>query len=167
MTETPMTDLVERLKLFSEQLDYCDAERLVSEAGAEITRLQEQVAASEAHAAGLVEALKACVTAIEYNAPPVDFGTPDDPNPCYECRIPVAFPNEARAALTAYKGWTRADPNAAHPLTIIIRWFQELPLAARRGLSLANLHDLSKRLGSKRDASQTPGTNTNLGDTHD
>ena len=31
-------------------------------------------------------------------------------------------------------------------LTTIVKWFQELPLAARRGLSLANLHDLSKRL---------------------
>ena len=33
-------------------------------------------------------------------------------------------------------------------LTTIIKWFQELPLAARKGLSLANLHDLSKRLGT-------------------
>ena len=31
-------------------------------------------------------------------------------------------------------------------LTTVVKWFQELPLAARRGLSLANLHDLSKRL---------------------
>ena len=54
-----------------------------------------------------------------------------------------------------------------HHLTTIVKWFQELPLAARRGLSLANLHDLSKRLGGKHDASQTPGANTNLGDTHD
>jgi len=54
-----------------------------------------------------------------------------------------------------------------HHLTTIIKWFQELPLAARRGLSLANLHDLSKRLGGKHDASQNPGMNTNLGDTHD
>ena len=31
-------------------------------------------------------------------------------------------------------------------LTTVVKWFKELPLAARRGLSLANLHDLSKRL---------------------
>ena len=43
---------------------------------------------------------------------------------------------------------TMSDPQY---LTTIIKWFQELPLAARRGLSLANLHDLSKRLGGKHD----------------
>jgi len=122
-----MTDLVERIYSAlhgdtpGEEADVGCALELLDEAADEITRQREVIEtwkrecdkleaerdradAAEAHAAGLVEALKACVTAIEYNSPPVDFGTPDDPNPCYECRIPVAFTNEARAAYQAEKG---------------------------------------------------------------
>lgn len=32
------------------------------------------------------------------------------------------------------------------PLTTIIDWYQRLPKRAREGLSLANLHDLAKRI---------------------
>lgn len=52
----------------------------------------------------LLEALTALKIAIEYTAPPTDFGTPGDPNPCFECRIPVAFLDEARAAITKALG---------------------------------------------------------------
>jgi hypothetical protein len=52
----------------------------------------------------LLEALKALVIAVTYNEPPRDFGTPDDPNPCYEARVPVGFVDKARAAIAKAEG---------------------------------------------------------------
>ena len=44
----------------------------------------------------LREALRDLVIAVEYNGPPIDFG---DGNLCWEARIPIAFIDQARAAL--------------------------------------------------------------------
>ena len=56
-------------------------------------------AASAERIKALEEALSDLLVAVTYTAPPVDFGTPDDPNPGFEARIPVDFVNIARAAL--------------------------------------------------------------------
>lgn len=37
-------------------------------------------------------------------------------------------------------------PNAPSKLDVILAWYKTLPAPARRKLSLANLHDLSKRI---------------------
>jgi hypothetical protein len=57
-----------------------------------------------AAAPALLEALRAIRTAVTYTAPPVDFGTPDDPNPGYECRVPVAFVEQINAAIASATG---------------------------------------------------------------
>ena len=44
----------------------------------------------------LREALRALVIAVEYKGPPVDFG---EGNLCWEARVPLAFVDNARAAL--------------------------------------------------------------------
>jgi hypothetical protein len=59
----------------------------------------ERAAKAEATLDDLIAALTAARTAICFKSPPVDFGTPDDPNPCYEARVPVAFIEQIDAAL--------------------------------------------------------------------
>ena len=44
----------------------------------------------------LRKVLRDLVIAVEYNGPPIDFG---GGNFCWEARIPIAFIDEARAAL--------------------------------------------------------------------
>jgi hypothetical protein len=66
--------------------------------------------------ADLLEALKAARTAICYAAPPIDYGTPDDPNPCYEARVPIAFVEQIDAAITKAEG--RSQDGTAEPIDL-------------------------------------------------
>jgi hypothetical protein len=52
-----------------------------------------------AAAPDLYEALRSARTAICFAAPPKNYGTADDPNLCYEARVPVAFVEQIDAAL--------------------------------------------------------------------
>jgi hypothetical protein len=60
-----------------------------------IERAMARIAAD----ADLLAELRALVTAVTYVTPPTDFGTPDEPNPCFEARVPVEFVDRARAAI--------------------------------------------------------------------
>lgn len=61
-------------------------------------------AALIAAAPELLDALKALLVAVTYSTPPVEFGTPDDPNPGFEARVPVDFVTEANAAIAKATG---------------------------------------------------------------
>jgi hypothetical protein len=51
------------------------------------------------------EALRELLVAVTFSEPPVNMGgTEDDPNLCYEARVPVEFVTNARAALTPQGG---------------------------------------------------------------
>lgn len=49
----------------------------------------------------VVEALEALLVAVCYKTPTVDYGTKEEPNPCYEARVPVQFVHDAHKALAA------------------------------------------------------------------
>lgn len=87
---------IARLKLNSRA--YAD---LLSSATSRYEDADRQLEAAEQQVKALEEALRALLTAVTYTAPPKEYGTPDDPNPCYEARVPVQFVIEARAALTS------------------------------------------------------------------
>jgi len=80
-----MTDIVERLRkqrMISDLQSGLQPHYVCLEAADEIERLRE--------------ALRALVIAVEYKGPPVDFG---EGNLCWEARVPLAFVDNARAAL--------------------------------------------------------------------
>jgi hypothetical protein len=85
-----MTDIVERCKNYiangglsnPEHSRFLYGDMLVMDCRDEIERLRE--------------ALRALVIAVEYKGPPVDFG---EGNLCWEARVPLAFVDNARAAL--------------------------------------------------------------------
>lgn len=62
----------------------------------EVAAFNEHVAALTAERDRLREALKGLLIAVEFNAPPKNFGKD---NPCFEARVPVGFTDAARAAL--------------------------------------------------------------------
>lgn len=66
----------------------------------DIEALEFERTALRAERDELIEALRAARIAITYVSPPKDFGTPDDPNPCYEARVPVAFVEQIDRALS-------------------------------------------------------------------
>jgi hypothetical protein len=80
--------------------------RLASERDAERQRadalLAERVRVLE-------DGLRHLLAAVTFNEPPRDFGTRDDPNPCWEARVPVGFTDVARAALQQEAGAARVS----------------------------------------------------------
>lgn len=67
-------------------------------------RLDAHVAAQPAPSVPngvLREALEGLLTAVKFKTPTVNFGTSDDPNLCWEARVPVAFTEIAEAALAS------------------------------------------------------------------
>jgi len=54
-----------------------------------------------AAAPDLLRRLQELLVAVEYKGPPVDFGKPGDPNPCFEARIPIGFVEAARNAIAS------------------------------------------------------------------
>lgn len=59
-----------------------------------------------------LEALKALITAVTYHAPPKDFGTPEEPNLCWEARVPIEFVTRANEALSSGSEATTASPDS-------------------------------------------------------
>ena len=77
----------------------------------DLTRMTEEVGgydrefaapATDPAVLGLVEALKALLIAVRY-AGIREFGTPDEPNPCWEARIPPQFVTDAESALAKWE----------------------------------------------------------------
>ena len=52
----------------------------------------------------LLDALKALLVAVKFVGAPSNYGTPEDPNPCFEARVPVGFVSEAEAAILRAEG---------------------------------------------------------------
>jgi len=61
-----------------------------------VDSLYDRLAERDEEIERLREALRALVIAVEYKGPPVDFG---EGNLCWEARVPLAFVDNARAAL--------------------------------------------------------------------
>lgn len=47
----------------------------------------------------VLEALKDLLVAVKFKSPPVNFGTDNDPNLCWEARVPIAFVEVAEKAI--------------------------------------------------------------------
>ena len=73
------------------------------------------LAASPPDRGELRKALKDLLIAVTYAAPAKDYGQPDDPNPCYEARVPVAFVQRAEAALAASPPVSPGEIEASPP----------------------------------------------------
>lgn len=70
-----------------------------------IDALEERVRDLEAARDALEFQLRDLLTAVKWKSPPVDFGTWDgsgDTNYCWEARVPVAFVDNAEAALAKH-----------------------------------------------------------------
>jgi hypothetical protein len=82
--------------------------------------IRDYILSIEAKLAEAVAALKELLIAVEYAAPPRNYGTDTDPNLCFEARVPVDFVTKAHAAIGNQLRETEFNPRQTAQVALAV-----------------------------------------------